>query len=93
MNAIEIQNSNVRAVDVLNIDNWIISGIYLNTDENNNKSYYYVDTDNKMVMFLTSYDLAPSFLKDTKDATTGISEDFALKMLSIATKNEKYKEL
>lgn len=92
----DIKKSSVEMGSEYMPDNYRESGIYLNDfGDGQEPNFIYVNKETHLAMLLDGYNMAKHIFEEpSKETKKGdVSEEFALKMLSIATGNDKYKEL
>ncbi len=81
-----IEFKETQVIDAYNIENYIESGFYIT----NNNEVMFINKASMLCNFICfKYDL-PDINQNTKAELT---ESFVLKLVSIASKNEKFKEL
>lgn len=90
----KLKESNLNTADKYNVDIYPSAGIYKNTDENGNAELLVVSKACYSVVYVGIFEQAKDVLSTENNTEQhNVSEEFALKMLSIATKNDKYNEL
>lgn len=103
----ELKKSNISSREMVNAKSYKTEGFYLNIDENDIKQLVVVSKKVDTVFYIGINDqleylfetnitktepIEEESLIEIRESNT-VSENFALKMLSIATMNDKYKEL